>query len=60
MNARYGARVIELRKGKSSVEIASTDRVLLTLELIKCAEEKCELDAQIEAVAIKLCEGFGK
>jgi hypothetical protein len=60
MNVRYGARVIELAKGKSSIEIASPDQLLPTLELIKRAVEEGELDAQIEVAAIKLREGFGK
>jgi hypothetical protein len=60
MNVRYGARVIELAKGKSSIEIGSTDQLLPTLELIKQAVEAGELDAQIEAAANKLREGFGK
>ena len=60
MNVRYGARVIELAKGKSSIEIASPDQLLPTLELIKRAVEEGKLDAQIEVAAIKLREGFGK
>jgi hypothetical protein len=60
MNARYGARVIELAKGKSSIEIGSTDQLLPTLDLIKQAVEAGELDSQIEAAANKLRDGFGK
>ena len=60
MNVRYGARVIELAKGKSSIEIGGTEQLLPTLELIKQAVEAGELDAQIEAVANKLRDGFGK
>lgn len=60
MNVRYGARLIELAKGKSSIEIASKDQLVSTLELIKQAVEAGELDAQIEVAAIKLREGFGK
>ena len=60
MNVRYGARVIELAKGKSSIEIVNMDQLVPTLELIKQAVEEGELDAQIEVAAIKLREGFGK
>ena len=60
MNVRYGARLIELAKGKSSIEIGSTDQLLPTLELIKQAVEAGELDAQIEVAANKLREGFAK
>jgi hypothetical protein len=60
MNVRYGARTIELAKGKSTVEIVNMDQLVPTLELIKRAVEECELDAQIEVAAIKLREGFAK
>lgn len=60
MNVRYGARVINQAKGKSSIEIGSTDQLLPTLELIKQAVEAGELDAQIEAAANKLRDGFAK
>ena len=60
MNVRYGARVIELAKGKSSIEIGGIDQIVPTLELIKQAVEAGELDAQIEAAANKLREGFHK
>ncbi len=60
MNVRYGAHMIELAKGKSTVEIVNMDQLVPTLELIKRAVEEGELDAQIEVAAIKLREGFGK
>ena len=60
MNVRYGARTIELAKGKSTVEIVNMDQLVPTLELIKRAVEEGELDAQIEVAAIKLREGFSK
>ena len=60
MNVRYRARVIELAKGKSAVEIASLTELVPTLELIKQAVEAGELDTQIESAANKLRDGFGK
>jgi hypothetical protein len=60
MNVRYGARTIELAKGKSTVEIVNMDQLVPTLELIKRAVEEGELDAQIEVAAIKLRDGFAK
>lgn len=60
LNIRYGARVLELAKGKSSIEIGSTDQLLPTLELIKQAVEAGELDTQIDAAAVKLRDGFAK
>jgi hypothetical protein len=52
--------VIELAKGKSSIEIGGMDQLVPTLELIKQAVEAGELDAQIEVAANKLREGFHK
>ena len=60
LNIRYGARKIEISKGKSAVEIATVADLVPTLELIKQAVEAGELDAQIEAAAVKLREGFVK
>ena len=60
LNIRYGARKIEITKGKVSVEMASIAELVPTLELIKQAVEAGELDAQIEAASVKLREGFVK
>jgi len=57
---RYGARVLELAKGKYAVEVASADEIVATLELIKSAVEAGELDAQLEATAGNLRKGFSK
>ena len=60
LNIRYGARKLEISKGKSAVEIATAADLVPTLELIKQAVEAGELDAQIEAAAAKLRDGFLK
>jgi hypothetical protein len=60
LNVRYGTRLIEFAKGKTAVEIASTEQLVPTLELIKQAVEAEELDAQMDAASVKLREGFGK
>lgn len=60
VNVRYGTRLIELAKGKTAVEVASTADLVPTLELIKQAVEAGELDAQIAAASEKLRDGFGK
>ena len=60
LNIRYGARKLEITKGKSAVEIATAAELVPTLELIKQAVEAGELDAQIEAAAVKLRAGFTK
>jgi len=55
---RYGARVIELAKGKNSIELENEAAILPTLELIKQAVEAGELDSAItivsKAVELKL------
>ena len=44
---RYGARVLELARGKFAVEIASPAQLIPTLELIKTAIDAGELDEQL-------------
>ena len=60
LNVRYGARVVELAKGKSTIEVAAPTDLIPTLELIKKAVESGELDKEIETASIKLREGFNK
>ena len=60
LNVRYGARVVELAKGKSTIEVAASTDLIPTLELIKKAVDAGELDTQIETARIKLREGFTK
>jgi hypothetical protein len=57
---RYGARVLELAKGKFAVELASPDELLPTLELVKTAIESGELDAQLESTAGALKKAFNR
>ena len=60
LSVRYGAKIIELAKGKNAIELATVADLLPTLQLIKQAVEAGELDTQIEAVSNKLRSGFGK
>jgi hypothetical protein len=57
---RYGAKVIELAKGKSAIEVASPDALIEALEAVNAAVIAGELDAQIEAVSGQLRSGFLK
>jgi hypothetical protein len=59
LSVRYGTKVLELAKGKWAVEVGSDKDLVPTLELLKGAVLNGELDAQIEAAADKLREGFG-
>lgn len=58
LNIRYGSRLLELAKGKSTIEIASVDELVNTLTLIQTAVVDGELDAQIEAASGQLRAGF--
>lgn len=60
LNIRYGARSLELVKGKSTVEVGAPEHLLDTLKLIKNAVELGELDNQIEVVSGAVRTGFKK
>ncbi len=60
LSVRYGAKVLELAKGKNAIEIASAAELVPTLTVIKQAVEDGSLDAQIEAASNKLRSGFKK
>ena len=60
LGVRYGARLLELAKGKFAVELASEKELVSTLELIKTAVIDGELDAAIDAASNKLRSGFQK
>ena len=58
VNIRYGSKTIELAKGKTTVEIADTNELINTLNVIRAAVMAGELDAQIEAASGQLRSGF--
>ena len=58
LSVRYGARLLELAKGKFAVELASEKELVSTLEIIKAAVLAGELDAAIDAASNKLRDGF--
>ena len=60
INVRYGARILELAKGKTAVELASTKELVATLETISAAVNAGELDAAMEAASTKLRSAFTK
>ena len=57
---RYGAKSIEIVKGKNAIEVAGIDDLIATLEIIKDAVQAGELDAQIEQASGALRAGFAK
>jgi hypothetical protein len=60
VSVRYGSWIIELAKGKPSVEVGSGEDLIKALESIKAAVEAGELDEQIETASAKLRSGFGR
>jgi hypothetical protein len=51
LQVRYGTRVMELAKGKNSIEVGSGTELLAVLETVKKCVELGELDAQIESAS---------
>lgn len=60
LSVRYGAKVLELAKGKYAIEVASTAELVNTLEIVKQATENGELDDAIDSAANKLKSGFAR
>ena len=60
LGVRYGARLLELGKGKFAIEIASHKELLPTLDLIKTAVQDGELDAAMETASGRVRAGFAK
>ena len=60
LTVRYGAKVLELVKGKNAIELASASDLVKTLGLVKAAAGAGELDDAIAAASAKLRSGFGK
>ncbi len=60
VSLRYGAKVVEIAKGKTAVELASDKDLVATLEVLRQAVNEGEMDAQIEAVAGAVKAGFKK
>jgi hypothetical protein len=60
LQVRYGTRVLELAKGKNSIDVGSTSELLSTLEVVKRAVEAGELDTNIEAASAAVRARFVK
>ena len=60
LTVRYGAKLLELAKGKFAIEVATTAELVETLEIVRTAVVNGELDEAIDNAANKLRSGFGK
>ena len=60
LQVRYGTRVLELAKGKNSIEVGSGNELLSVLETLKKCVELGELDSQIEAASAAVRERFNQ
>ena len=60
LQIKYGTKVLELQKGKNTIETASHDDLVKTLFLVRTIVTNGELDSVIEAASVKVRERFGK
>ncbi len=60
LSVRYGARILEIAKGKYAVEVGSEKELVNVLAVLKDAVLAGELDAAMETASNKLRSGFGK
>jgi hypothetical protein len=51
ISVKYGAKVIEIAKGKNAIELAKSSDLVPTLEIIRQAAIDGELDTAMEAVS---------
>ena len=58
LHVRYGTRMLELAKGKNSIEVGTVADLLSVLETVKKCVEAGELDAQIDAASAAVRERF--
>ena len=58
LQVRYGTRVLELAKGKNSIEVGTGTELLAVLDTVKKCVENGELDTQIEAASAAVRERF--
>ena len=61
LQLKYGSKVIDVSgKNKPTIELASADELIKTLELVKAATLSGELDTLLESAGMKLRDGFAK
>lgn len=58
LQVRYGSKVMELAKGKNSIEVGTAAELVGVLETVKRCVEAGELDTQIQAASAAVRERF--
>lgn len=60
VSLRYGAKVVEIAKGRNAIELANAKDLVATLETLQQAVQSGELDAQLAEVSGKVKAAFKK
>jgi len=60
LGVRYGAKTLELAKGKTAIEVGTIADLIPTLDTLKLAVAAGELDTQIETISGTMRSGFTK
>jgi hypothetical protein len=60
LQIRYGTKVLELAKGKNSIDVGTVGELFTVLETVKKCVENGELDAQIDAASAAVRERFNQ
>lgn len=60
LSVKYGAKILELAKGKSAIEVGDMAELIPTLDMLKAAVAASKLDVQIDAASGSLRAGFAK
>ncbi|MDR8400426.1 hypothetical protein NE850_29365 [Paraburkholderia sp. USG1] len=58
LQVRYGAKALELAKGKTAIEVGTISDLIPTLDALKAAVAAGELDVPLEAVSATMRSGF--
>ncbi|WP_314436794.1 DUF6641 family protein [Massilia timonae] len=58
LTVKYGAKVLELAKGKSAIEVGTMAELIPTLDVLKAAVDAGELDTQLVTASETLRTGF--
>jgi hypothetical protein len=58
ISLRYGTRILELSKGKSSIEVGEMKQLVPVIEVLKQAVAAGELDVQIDAAGAEVGKRF--